>query len=353
MGEISERYGKISSTTEVTSDIINKIVSDKMVGADLSANQIKMLNEALDLTLSKYQIKQDHSREEIIEIQRINAEVLKDFINAKRIEGRSNTTLYNYAKESSKMFLTINKAYDKITTQDLRDYISYRKRMSGLMNSSVANMRQYLMSFFKWLYNEELIQKNPMARIGVIKTEQHVVQVLSDEEQEVIRCACKDERSRALVDLLSGSGMRISELCALNRQDIDWDNEEVVVMGKGSKERVCFLTGRAKVHLKWYLESRTDNNEALFVTAKHPYNRLTKSGAEFLLHDIARSSKIPTIRLYPHKYRSTLATNMINKGAEASQVQGILGHSSVDTTLKCYCKVDKETYKATHKRFTD
>lgn len=142
--------------------------------------------------------------------------------------------------------------------------------------------------------------------------------------------------------------MRVSELCGLNRDDIDFESGEVKVFGKGSKERTCFLTGKAKVHLRWYLESRTDNNEALFVTQKRPYNRLTKNGVEYILKNIAASSRIPRTRLYPHKYRSTLATNMINKGASADKVQQILGHSSVDTTLKCYARVDKQTVKNAH-----
>ena len=167
----------------------------------------------------------------------------------------------------------------------------------------------------------------------------------------MIRCACSSERDLAIIDLLSGSGMRVSELTGLNRSDVDFETNEVKVFGKGAKERTCFLTGRAKVHLKWYLESRTDNNEALFVTSKKPYNRLTKNGVEYILKTIAKNSKVPRTRLYPHKYRSTLATNMINRGASADKVQSILGHSSVDTTLKCYARVDKETVKRAHRDY--
>lgn len=319
---------------------------------NLSPLQMQNLKETLALTLAQYQIDKDTEKTQIIDIQRDNAMTLKQFIDAKQIEGRSNTTLYNYAKEVSKLFLALNKSYRYITSKDIREYMAWRKSTKDLQSVSVANIRMYLMSFFKWCFKEELINKNPMDKIGVIKTEQHVIEILSDEEQEIIRCACKSERDLAIVDLLSGSGMRVSELCGLDRSNVNFDSGEVIVFGKGAKERVCFLTGKAKVHLKWYLESREDDNEALFVTSRKPYKRITKNGIEYILKNIAKTSKTPKCRLYPHKYRSTLATNMINKGAPAEHVQGILGHSNVNTTLKSYCKIDKESYKRTHKQFS-
>lgn len=333
-----------------TQEIIERLLAAN--GDNLSALQMKNLKESLELTLSRYNIQDDILKTDILDAQSENAEVLRRFINAKRIEGRSNTTLYNYAKEVSKLFLALNKSYKYINSNDIREYMAWRKESRNLQSVTVANMRMYLKSFFKWLFTEELIVKNPMDKIGVIKVEQRVIETLSDEEQEIIRCACTNERDIAIIDLLSGSGMRVSELCGLNRDSVNFETGEIIVYGKGAKERTCFMTGRAKVHLRWYLESRKDDNEALFVTAKKPYNRITKNGVEYVLKQIAKSSKIPKCRLYPHKYRSTLATNMINKGAPAEHVQGILGHSSVDTTLKCYCKIDKESYKRTHKQFS-
>ena len=243
----------------------------------------------------------------------------------------------------------MNKSYKYITSKDIREYMAWRKDIGKLSAASMANMRQYMMSFYKWAANEELITKNPMDRIGVIKLDQHVIQVLSEEEQEEIRCACKNERDRAIVDLLSGSGMRVSELCGLNRSDVDLEKKECKVFGKGRKERICFITGRAKVHLRNYLRQRKDDNPALFVTLKQPYNRITKNGVEYILRHIAKNTGIPSLRLYPHKYRSTLITDLINSGADPSIVQGLAGHSNLDTTLKNYYKVDKERYKLAHR----
>ena len=339
-----------TSQNQIT--VIDDIIKNTLINnGALDESQARALKESLELTLSKYNIMEDLNKSEMIRIQEENAKILRDFINAKGIEGRSHTTLYAYAKEVSKMFMCINKHLSSITATDIRDYMAFRKQTGNLKSHTISNIRLYLMSFFKWCYVEEIIRKNPMDRIGVVKVEEKIIETLTDEEQEIIRCACKSERDLAIIDILSGSGMRVSELVGLNISDVDFQTGELKVFGKGSKERICFLTGKSKVHLKWYLESRTDDNPALFVTAKKPYDRMTKAGVEYILREIAKSSNIPSIRLYPHKFRSTLATNMINKGAAAEHVQGILGHSNVNTTLKNYAKIDKETYKRAHRQF--
>ena len=259
-----------NNKNKISQDIINQLVYD----GNLSQEQIEALKQTLDNTLSQYEVSKDTNIEN--EIKDTNMKVLEEFIASKRIEAKSETTLYNYGNEISKMFQLLSKDYREITSADIRRYMDYRKQHDGLKSVSVQNIRMYLMSFFKWLMLEDKITKNPMDKIGVIKVEQHVIETLSDEEAEIIRCACNSERDLAIIDILSGSGMRVSELTGLNRSDVNFDTNEIKVFGKGAKERVCFMTGRAKVHLKWYLEQRCDNNEALFVTAKKPYTRLTK-----------------------------------------------------------------------------
>lgn len=319
----------------------------------LTTRQLEDLKHTLNYTLSRYSVSEDEQTTSLLEAQTENARVLRMFIDAKRVEGRSDSTLYNYAKEMSKIFLAINKSYKFITTKDIREYMSWRKDEGHLKPVSMANMRQYLMSFYKWCFREELVSRNPMDRIGVIKTDQHVIQVLSDEEQEVIRCACESERDKALVDLLAGSGMRVSELCGLNREDVNFQEGTVKVFGKGSKERICYLTARSKVHLKWYLESRTDNNEALFVAERQPHERMTRTGVEYVLRQIAKKSKIPTIRLYPHKYRSTLASTMLNKGADIDTISHLLGHANISTTAQHYAKIENEKLRYEHRKYAN
>ena len=323
-------------------DILTEL---KYSNSDLTDAQISALRAALDNTLGSYSVEKSKEKEKTT--KDINVEVLEEFLATKRIESKSHTTIYNYGNEISKMMVTLNKDYREITSQDIRSYLDYRKQHDKVSAVTVKNIRMYLMSFFKWCTIEEKILRNPMDKIGVIKTEKHIVETLSDEEAEIIRCACKSERDIAIIDLLSSSGMRVSELSGLNRDDVNFDTGEIKVFGKGSKERICYMTGRAKVHLKWYLESRADLNPALFVTAKKPYNRLSKNGVEFLLKSIAKQSRIPRTRLYPHKYRSTLATNMYNKGASIDQVQHILGHQSGETT-QLYIAIDNKRVADSH-----
>lgn len=339
------KYTEPDEKDKISRDIIEQLVYD----GSLSQEQLELLKTTLNTTLKQYDVKKDDTSVDSIKDR--NFAVMDEFIASKRIESKSETTLYNYGNEISKMFTLLNKPYEEITSSDVRRYMDYRKQHDGLKAVSVQNIRMYLMSFFKWMMMEEKITKNPMDKIGVVRVEQKVIDTLTDEEAEMIRCACTSERDLAIIDLLSGSGMRVSELTNLNKSDVNFETNEVKVFGKGSKERTCFLTGKAKVHLKWYLESRTDNNEALFVTAKKPYSRLTKNGVEYILKTVAKNSRVPRTRLYPHKYRATLATNMINKGASADKIQHILGHQSVDTTLQCYARVDKNTIKQAHNTY--
>ena len=332
---------EFNEKTRITNNII-----DDMSLEGLTPEQIEVLKKRLDDTLANYEVEIDDAQQVLTEDA--NMKILDDFIASKRIENKSQSTIYNYYNEISKMFKVLNKPLQKIDANDIRRYMDYRHQHDGLSARTTNNIRMYLLSFYKWLIAEEIVVKNPMMKIAPVKYEKKVVDTLTDEEAEMIRCACDNERDLAIIDLLSGSGMRVSELCRLNRSDVNFDTNEIKVFGKGSKERTCFLTGKAKVHLRWYLESRMDDSEALFVTAKSPYSRLTKNGVEYILKNVAAASKVPKLHLYPHKYRSTLATNMLNKGAAAENIQQVLGHASVDTTLSVYCRVDKDTIKRAH-----
>ena len=318
----------------------------------LTNEQIRVLKNTLDETFRTYSIE----KEQIIDdenktVKEINFDAIEEFLQSKRVESKSQTTIYNYGNELRKMFTVVDKDYRKITTEDVRDYMDYRKNKCGLSPTSIQNIRMYLMSFYKWAVINEKIYRNPMDKISTIKREKKVIDTLSDEEAEIIRCSCDNERDLAIIDLLSGSGMRVSELTRLNIRDVNFETNEIKVYGKGAKERICFLTGKAKVHLRWYLQSRTDDNEALFVTAKKPFTRLSKNGVEYVLKSIAKKTGISRLRLYPHKYRSTFATNLLNKGADLSTISTMMGHSNVDTTLSVYCDYKTDTLKRDHSRY--
>lgn len=329
---------------QLTDDIINKL----RYNAKLSDEQIFLLKQTLDDTFKSYDLEKQENAEER-SIQDINNEAMRDFLQSKRAESKSKTTIYNYGNELSKLFLIINKDYRQITAQDIREYMDYRREHDGVRPVTIQNIRMYLMSFYKWAVIDERILRNPMDKIGTIKREQKVIETFTDEEVEMLRCACKNERDLAIIDLLSSSGMRVSELTGLNKRDVNFETGEVKVFGKGSKERICFLTGRAKIHLKWYLESRVDDNEALFVTSKKPYTRITKNGVEYALKELGKNSGLPVSeRVFPHKFRATLATNMLNKGADIADIQHLLGHQSCETTLTCYARMETDTLKKAH-----
>lgn len=337
--------------TQMSDDIVNMV----KFNAKLNDEQIFILRRALDDTFKEYnmQKKETRANEEGLTVKDINAEALESFLNSKKSEGKSKYTIYNYGGELSKLFMIINKDYRDITAQDIRDFMEYRHTHDGLQMVTVQNIRLYLMSFYKWAQAEDRIIRNPMDKIGTIKTDKKVIDTFTDEEVEKLRCACKSERDLAIVDMLSSSGMRVSELCGLNRNSVNFETGEVKVYGKGSKERICFLTGRAKIHLKWYLDTRTDDNPALFVTAKSPYSRLSRNGVEFLIKHLGEVTGISDInrRCHPHKFRATLATNMINKGADVSDVQAILGHTDSSTTLAYYARMDNDTIHRAHTKY--
>ena len=334
---------------QLTDDIVNQL----KFNANLTKEQIELLKNTLDDTFRTYDLeKQDNISDEEKSIKDINHQALEDFLQSKKAEAKSQTTIYNYGNELGKLFTVINKDYRKITAQEIREYMDYRREHDGVAAVTVQNIRMYLMSFYKWAISDDRLIRNPMDKIGTIKTEKKVIETFSDEEVEMLRCACKNERDLAMVDLLSSSGMRVSELTGLNKSDVDFETGEIKVFGKGKKERICFMTGRAKIHLKWYLQSRVDDNPALFVTQKKPYNRMTKNGVEYALKELGKQSggNIKG-RIYPHKFRSTLATNLLNKGSDISMVQSILGHQSPETTMQCYSAVKTDTIKRVHHQY--
>jgi site-specific recombinase XerD len=190
-----------------------------------------------------------------------------------------------------------------------------------------------------------------MLKIHIVKTEKKVKEVFTDEQAEMIRCSCDQERDLAIIDILTSTGMRVGELVKLNRSDIDFINGQCIVYGKGRKERPTYLNGKAKVHIMWYLEQRTDDNEALFVGLKEPHERLTESGIRAMMNKLCQDSNIQNIHLHPHKLRRTMATNMINRGAPAEYVQKILGHASVETTLKCYCAISNQAIREAYRKY--
>lgn len=277
-----------------------------------------------------------------------NLEYLQMFIDAKRIEGCSDRTLGYYQVTVEHLLKTVDVEVRKMTTDDLRNYLAEYQQINNCSKVTVDNIRRNLSSFFSWLEEEDYILKSPMRRIHKIKTKQQVKEIISDEMIEKMRDNCKTKRDLAIIDLLYSTGIRVGELVRLNISDIDFEERECVVYGKGDKERRVYFDAKAKLHLQTYIKSRTDDNPALFVTLDAPYDRLKISGVEIRMRELGRSLSIP--KIHPHKFRRTMATRAIDKGMPIEQVQKILGHSQIGTTMQ-YAIVNQNNVKASHRRY--
>ena len=313
---------------------------------NLSPEQLLFLNTVLNDNFKSIEIKQ--LGDEVSQRNKANNELLNAFIAAKKIEGCSDKTLHYYRSSIEALLAKLTKKIDVIVTDDIRNYLSdyQEERLSSRV--TIDNLRRIFSSFFAWLEDEDYIGKSPVRRIHKVRTESLVKEVLSDENMEVLRDTCHEMRDLAMVDLLASTGMRVGELAKMNREDIDFQERQCVVFGKGNKEREVYFNARTKIHLKRYLESRKDNNPALFVSLSSPHNRLTISGVEVRLRQLGRKAGIS--KVHPHKFRRTLATMAIDKGMPIEQVQKLLGHVKIDTTLH-YAMVNQTNVKIAHRKF--
>ena len=305
----------------------------------LNIAQMKKLQEVLIKNLSD-------ARPEKEQIS--TQEYLKMFIEAKQIEGCSARTLQYYQVTIEHLLKNIDTVIRKITTDEIRTYLAEYQQRNNCSKVTVDNVRRNISSFFSWLEEEDYILKSPMRRIHKIKTKQPVKEIISDEMIERLRDNCRCSRDLAMIDLLYSTGIRVGELVGLNISDIDFEERECVVYGKGDKERRVYFDAKAKLHLQNYINSRTDTNPALFVTLDSPYERLKISGVEIRVRELGRKLNIE--KIHPHKFRRTMATRAIDKGMPIEQVQKILGHSQIGTTMQ-YAIVNQNNVKTSHRRY--
>ena len=305
----------------------------------LNVSQMKKLLEVLLKNLSPEPTKRAETS---------NEEFLKLFLAAKKIEGCSDRTIQYYRTTVEHLLRRIATPIRKMTTEEIRSYLVDYQEDGHCSKVTVDNIRRNISSFFSWLEEEDYILKSPMRRIHKIKTKTVVKEVISDESMERMRDACTEKRDLAIIDLLYSTGIRVGELVRLNIEDVDLEQRECIVFGKGDKERRVYFDAKAKVHLSEYLASRVDDNPALFVTLDAPFSRLKISGVEIRLRTLGRSLLLG--RIHPHKFRRTMATRAIDKGMPIEQVQKILGHSQIDTTMQ-YAIVNQSNVKTSHRRF--
>ena len=319
-----------------------KEIEQKMASI-LNNEQKEKLKEVLLYTF--YNIEVTSIKDELVED---TTDYAKMFIAAKRIEGCSERTLNYYETTIKTMVEKLSKKVNSIETEDLRNYLSEYQAKNNCSKVTIDNVRRILSSFFAWLEDEDYIMKSPVRRIHKVKATQTVKETYTDEELEEMRDACVEIRDLAMVDFLASTGVRVGELVNLDRVDVDMQERSCVVLGKGGKEREVYFDARTKIHLQNYLNSRTDNNPALFVSLLRPYDRLKISGVEIRLRELGKRINIK--KIHPHKFRRTMATKAIDKGMPIEQVQVLLGHRKIDTTLQ-YAMVNQNNVRNSHKRF--
>ena len=318
-----------------------------LAGEFLDNNQRIKLKEILTEICLNYNIEiLEQSQKQ--EIQKNNEEILNKFISSKEIEGCSVRTLKYYKDNISKMLDTVNLPINEITTETLRNYLSNYKNNSTAGMVTIDNIRRTLSSFFAWLENEDYIIKSPVRRIHKVKATKKVKETLTDENLEKLRDTCSNVRDLAILELLISTGMRIGELTRLNISDMNFQERSCIVLGKGNAEREVYFSAKSKMYIKKYLETRTDNNEALFVSLIKPYNRLGISGIEIAIRNLRREANIN--KVHPHKFRRTMATMAIDKGMPIEQVQKLLGHIKIDTTME-YAMVNQNNVKNSHRKY--
>ena len=293
------------------------------------------------------------SRCDVIELEKKSEDddsnnLIARFISAKRIEGCSEKTLKYYKTTIDAMVISISKSVRHIHTEDLRTYLTEYQNKKQSSRVTIDNIRRILSSFFSWLEDEDYIIKSPVRRIHKVKTASSIKETYSDEDLEKMRDNCEEQRDLAMIDMLASTGMRVGEMVLLNRDDINFTERECVVFGKGDKERIVYFDARAKLHLQEYLNSRTDDNSALFVTLRAPHERIQIGGIEHRLREMGKRLNIP--KVHPHKFRRTLATMAIDKGMPIEQLQRLLGHQRIDTTLQ-YAMVKQSNVKMAHKKY--
>lgn len=324
-------------------EIVKNEVLQNMIH-QLKDEQYEKLKEVLDMVLVNYkieEIKDELNGED-------NQHYVESFLSSKRLEGCSEKTLHYYESTIQILLDKVQKHVKHVTTDDLRKYLTDYQNDHKSSRVTIDNIRRILSSFFSWLEDEDYIVKSPVRRIHKVKSATTIKETYSDESLELMRDNCNSLRDLALIDILASTGMRVGELVLLNVDDINFNERECVVFGKGDKERIVYFDARTKIHLQNYINSRNDENKALFVSIKKPYNRLSIGAIETIIRNLGKQLDLP--KAHPHKFRRTLATKAIDKGMPIEQLQKLLGHQKIDTTLQ-YAMVKQSNVKIAHKRY--
>lgn len=272
---------------------------------------------------------------------------VKEYLVSLKIEGLSDKTLKQYKSSLQKFLCNVNKPCTEITANDVKVYLYNLKQLTGMKDVSLNNQRTYICAFFKWLFDNEYLTKNPCSNIREIKHEKYTRHPLSAIDMEKLRAVCNNDRDRALVEFFYATACRCEELVNVKIADVDFDRKEVLLFGKGRKERISYLNARAVVALQTYLKNRKGTSEYLFCKQKRPYSKITTRTVEEIINKLGERAGI---KVSPHIIRHTTATDAISNGMPIEQVQRLLGHESITTTL-IYAEVKQNNVKIGHEKY--
>lgn len=332
------------------STLINDILTSLQDIDSVNDEVIRSIKNVLQFKLSEFVITKEESTELTTHMDS-NLVLLKQYLISMHLRGCTKSSISVYKLECTNLLTYINKNIKEITYTDIMQYMAYGKLSKHWKDTTYNNKLHVLKGFFSWLYEEQYICINPSLKIKPAKVEHKLGKVITSEQRELIRCACTNERDLSIVDLLYSSGMRISELVSLNRSDINFQTLTATVYGKGKKERVIYFSAPCKVHLQKYLQSRSDNNEALFVGYRKPNNRLSIDGIQHMLKNLCTSPELKGINLSPHVFRRSVGTDMLNKGATLEIVAEKLGHVNMQVTKDCYAFLSKDSLQQAHNKY--
>lgn len=311
-----------------------------------TSTQHSEIKEAIRIVLCKYDLKTKETALQVIDNSSLH--YLQMYLEACEQAGKSTGTIDLYQFHISRFLSYTNKDITTINDDDIYSYLYNYRHKRTVSNSYLNQLRLVLNGFFKWLIKKRILTSNPVNSIDPVKCQKKVKKPLSAKEVELLRSACESERDLAIIECLYSTAVRASELLRINRSDISFAKDDIIVLGKGNKERITYLNARSHIHLQNYLALRTDENPALFVSSKSPHDRLTRRGLEDILNRLATSANVENV--HPHRFRRTSATDLLNAGMPIEQVQELLGHKSIETT-RIYCTINQEAVKHNHKRF--
>ena len=266
-----------------------------------------------------------------------NLEIYDEYIAAKKFEELSDKTLRSYGFVIRKFLRSLRKSCLEVSREEAYNYLSRYKTEHQCSPRTLNNMRRYLLSFYNYLYQKDMIKRNPFKAISSIKEPKTIRKAFTVTEIEILRDNIDDMRDRAIIEVLYATGIRIHELCNLNKDEI-MENNSIVIRGKGNKERVVYFNDVCMYHIKKYLKSRTDHHKALFISKRKQrnkkghliYKRVTVGSIEKTLQKYGEAYNI---YVHPHKFRRTLISKALDHGMPLQEVQIIAGHSSPNTTM--------------------